>query len=176
MKCSRLVHHRFQCIIGSRLDYCNAILAGLPAHSISRLQRVQTSAAKIVLNVGRRSSSTAALRELHWLPVSHRIDFKVSLLTFKTLTTSEPKYLYGLLDTHVAARATRSAACHSLQQPLCSSVLASRAFCFHAPKLWNVLPPSLRQSVVQPVTVDTFKRNLKALHFSSAFNLACQTV
>ena len=91
-------------------------------------------------------------------------------------TQSFQAVLYGLLDTHVAARATRSAACHSLQQPLCCSVLASRAFCFHVPKLWNVLPPSLRQSVVQPVTVDTFKRNLKALHFSTAFNFACQTV
>ena len=142
---------------------------------------MQTSAAKIVLDVGKRSSSTAALRELHWLPVSHRIDYKVSLLTFKTLTTSEPKYLHGLqvFEMHVAARSWHllhvTLASHSLPS---ADILTSQAFCFHASSLWNALPTSL--SAVRPFTPvilwTAFKRNLKKQYFSSAFNLACQTV
>ena len=36
-------------LITSRLDYCNSVLAGLPAEQIGRQQRVQSSTARLVL-------------------------------------------------------------------------------------------------------------------------------
>ena len=36
-------------LITSRLDYCNSVLAGLPAEQMGRLQRVQSSTARLVL-------------------------------------------------------------------------------------------------------------------------------
>jgi len=52
----------------SRLDYCNAILAGLPESSLP-FQRAQNAAARLMLGLDRRSSITTALmRDLHWLP------------------------------------------------------------------------------------------------------------
>ena len=61
----------------SRLDYCNVILAGLPDVSIRPLQRVLNTVARVVLGQGPRDSATAALKELHWLPVRARVEYKL---------------------------------------------------------------------------------------------------
>jgi len=87
-------------LIGSKLDYCNAVLAGISDYNIMRLQRVQNSAAKIVYNVKGRCSASALLRELHWLPVAQRIDYKIGLMSFKILANHQPSYLTPLLIQH----------------------------------------------------------------------------
>ena len=56
-------------LVTSRLDYCNSILAGLPDEQISRLERVQRSAAMLVLRKRKRDHVTPLLKDLHWLPV-----------------------------------------------------------------------------------------------------------
>src|SRR6218665_2198978 len=67
-------------LIISRLDYCNAILANLPASTLAPMQRVLNAAARLVMNLGPRDHVTPALYELHWLPIQSRIQFKLCLL------------------------------------------------------------------------------------------------
>ena len=57
----------------SRLDYCNAILAGLPKTTIAPLQRAQNAAARLVAQIWPRDHVSNVLRDLHWLPVQQRI-------------------------------------------------------------------------------------------------------
>jgi len=64
----------------SRLDYCNAVLAGLPKVTIAPLQRAQNAAARLILRLASHDHVTAALRHLHWLPVQYRITYKLCLL------------------------------------------------------------------------------------------------
>ena len=68
----------------SRLDYCNAVLAGLPAATLAPLQRVLDAAARLVLDLNPRVHATPALCELHWLPIAQRIEYKLCLLVHKT--------------------------------------------------------------------------------------------
>ena len=63
------------CIL--HLDYNNALLFGLPTKDINHFQRVQNSCTKLVLGKNRYDSSTACLKQLHWLPVIFQIGFKI---------------------------------------------------------------------------------------------------
>ena len=166
----------------SRLDYCNAVLAGSTAHSISRLQQIQNRAAKTVCQSSRRDSSSKALVQLHWLPVQQRIEFKTVLLAYKALSTGSPAYIRDLLTVYVPTRTLRSSGANLLATPTPRTVLASRAFVFSAPKLWNSLPDDLR-AFISHITMDSvsasvsvlqssinlFKSRLKTFLFMSAY-------
>ncbi|KAK0132589.1 hypothetical protein N1851_032556 [Merluccius polli] len=62
-----------QAMVTSRLDYCNALLAGLPACSIKPLQKVQNAAARLVFEQPKRAHVTPLLTDLHWLPSDFRV-------------------------------------------------------------------------------------------------------
>ena len=91
-------------LVVSHLDYANSILSGLPKTSIYQLQRVQNMAAKIILWKNRFDSSSESLKELHWLPIHHRIDFKVLTLVFKCIHGLAPSYLAELIKPKKQSR------------------------------------------------------------------------
>jgi len=71
-----------QAFVSSRLDYCNAILHGLPEKLIRRLQSVRNAAARMITSAQRHDHITPILRQLHRLPVRQRVDFKIAVLVF----------------------------------------------------------------------------------------------
>ena len=66
--------------VATNLDYCNAILYGLPKVLLNRLQLVQNRAARIVTFSKKYEHMIPSLRDLHWLPVEYRIIYKILLL------------------------------------------------------------------------------------------------
>ena len=60
-------------LVLSRIDYGNSLLAGLPLSLISKLQRVQNCAARLVVRASPNVHTTPILAQLHWLPVLARI-------------------------------------------------------------------------------------------------------
>ena len=87
-----------QAMVINRIDYCNAILYGLPAIHIRKLQCVQNAAARLLANTTRYSHITPVMIDLHWLPVEFRIIFKMILMTFKPLHGLTPPYLSNMLS------------------------------------------------------------------------------
>ena len=57
----------FQALVLSRLDYCNSLLAGLPASAIRPLQLIQNAAARLVFNAPQTYTHHPAA---HWPPLA----------------------------------------------------------------------------------------------------------
>ncbi len=98
-----------QALVLSRLDYCNALLAGLPANSIKPLQLIQNAAARLIFNEPKRTHVTPLFINLHWLPIAARIKFKALMFAYRTTSGSAPLYLNSLLQTYMPSRSLRSA-------------------------------------------------------------------
>lgn len=87
-------------LVHALTDYCNALILGLPAKSISHLQLIQNSAARALTGSIKSAHKTPILAELHWLPVQYRIQFKVLILTYKAFNGQSPSYLSNLITIH----------------------------------------------------------------------------
>ena len=133
-------------LVTSHLDYSNAILYGLPKVDIQKLQSVQNCVAKIILKKNKYNSSVGALKELHWLPITLRINHKISSLTHNCIHRKAPKYLQDLLTFYKGGRQSLRSANNgiTLKQPRTKyKTFADRSFSCAALKLWNELPQYL---------------------------------
>ena len=124
-----------------RLDYCNSLLYGIADKEINGLQLVQNWLARVLTRSPPRTRSVPQLHKLHWLPVNFRVQFKINLLTFKTISTAQPVYLYNdLLCISQPSRFLRKNKGKLLSVPRIRSKTGARAFSSSAPTLWNSLP------------------------------------
>ena len=150
----------------SHLDYANALLHGLPAITLSKLQRIQNMCGRLVLWRSKGSSITQCLKDLHWLPIHQRIEFKILTLTYKCLNKQAPEYLQNLLvempTRQIGLRSESSY--NKLLVPLTKRrTFAQRSFSVAAPTLWNDLPISVKQAN----TLLQFRSLLKTYLFGS---------
>ena len=82
-------------LVSSKLDYCNSLYNGISQANLSKIQRIQNTLARVVTNTSKFEHITPLLEKLHWLPIKQRIDYKLCLLTYKTLQIQQPTYLYN---------------------------------------------------------------------------------
>ncbi len=147
-----------QALVFSRLDYCNALLAGLPSNTIKPLQMIQNAAAECSFNEPKSVHVTPLFVSLHWLPVAARIKFKTLMLAFRTTTGAAPAYFHSLITIYIPSRSMRFASERCLVVPSQrGSKSLSRTFSFTVPDWWNDLPISIRNA--ESLTI--FKQHLK---------------
>ena len=164
-------------LIHSKVDYCNSLFLNLPRGQLDRLQLILNSAARAVSRTPRFSRISPVLKSLHWLKIDQRIHYKVLSITYKTLQSHKPSYLYNLLNIQ-SHTSTRSSASITLKRPSVTSRLKimDRSFTHHAPVLWNSLTHLLRQSAIHssPVNQNDATTSLFALS-SSQFHSKLET-
>ena len=136
-----------QSIFIARLEYCNSVCIGLPMNRLHGLQLVQNSAARVISQTKRYTSVTPILNELHWLPINKLCQFKIVLLTFKSLNGCAPEYLCDMLNVFMPNRSLRSTAFTSLVPYRNRSIrLGKRLVGNSAAKLWNELPRNIQRA------------------------------
>ena len=88
----------------SKLDYCNLLMIGITDNQITKLQRIQNSAARLIFRTSKYDHVTPLLKKLHWLPVKYRIKFKLVVTVFKGLNGLAPQYVSDMLHTSGRSR------------------------------------------------------------------------
>ena len=146
-------------VISSRLDYCNSLLYGISKTQISKLQKVQNAAARLVSMRRKCESVSDVLQKLHWLPVEARIIFKLLTLIYKSVHNIAPDCIMDLINIKNVDRKL-------LVYKHYMSSHARKSFSYIAPKLWNNLPENIRFSS----TLVTFKKHTKYMLFNNFKN------
>ena len=134
-----------------------------PKKELQKLQRVQNTAARLVVRSRKYDHISPVLRDLHWLPVKKRIDYKILLIVYKAINNSCPSYITELLSLKKMSRNLRSNHNTTLTVPrFATSTYGERAFSVAVPKLWNSLPCKIRPAV----STGSFKTQLKTFLFT----------
>ena len=161
-----------QAMVISRLDYCNSLLASLPACVIQPLQLIQNAAACLVFNLPKFSHITPLLRSLHWLPAAAKIRFKVLTLAYAAANKTAPHYLQDIIQAYTPARPLRSAATGRLAHPASRATVSRssrlRSFSTLAPQWWNDLPIPIRTAPSLPIFHRSLKTHLFTLYLDSS--------
>ena len=128
-------------LVLARLDYCNGVLAGLPA---SQLQSVLNAAAQLIYGVRRYDHVTPLLQQLHWLSVPERVTFKLCVMVYRCLHGIGPEYFsedFKLVSEIQSRQRLRSASSTDVVVPATRWFsLGDRAFPVAGARAWNALP------------------------------------
>ena len=157
-----------QALVISCLDHCNSILTGIPTSLMSQLGMVQHQAARLIFRSSGYQSVTVLMKDLHWLPVTSRVLFKVLVLVYKFRNGLGLGYLTNMLPAYTPVHGLRSASYGLLVEPRSRlKTVGDRAFSVEGPCEWNRLPGEIRDCQ----TLGAFKRKLKTHLFRAAYGL-----
>ena len=136
-------------IASTRLDYCNALRAGV-SENLHRLQLIQNTQVRVVTGTGRQDHITQANAELHWLPVRARMTFKSP---YWLLVSS---YIADLITDYKLLRELKSL----LIELVFTAETARRFFSYSAVRTWNG-PPDY---IMTLINLSTFRKNSKLIY------------
>jgi hypothetical protein len=155
-------------LVTPHLDYGNGLLVGIKKHLIDKLQVAQNSAVRLIEKVGKYEHISVYRRNLHWLPIGARIDFKIIMLTWKALNNQGPRYLRELISLKSSHHNLRNGNKVLLEVPdsYGTSSFWDRSFKKTAPSLWNKLPQEVRTAK----TLDQLKKGLKTFLFKKYYD------
>jgi len=150
------------------------VLAGVSSYLQlqHRLQSILNAAARLVFSARRSERIPPLLRDLHWLRVPERIQFRLCVLAFQCLNGSAPPYLAESVRRtadvegrrHLRSSATMTLVVTSVQR----STLGDRAFPVAASGAWNRLPFRTISSLTsfrQQLKTQLFRLSLANFHY-----------
>ena len=146
----------------SKIDYCNIILANINAALLKKLERVQNASIRFIYNLKKNVHISQYLKLAHFLPVKHRIEYKLCFMAFKILNGCAPDYLNDMITLQAPQHQNlrRNFDRYRLEIPKNYKTISHKMSI-----LWNNLPYSLRCCT----ELKKFKKDLKTYFFNIAY-------
>ena len=151
-------------LVSSRLDYCSIIFWHEQAEHSETPACTKFSCAGHHTNF-KVSAHHSSSQRSPLAPITQRIEYKISLLTFKTIMNGQPSYLHQYLIPQTHYSSTRLSQTSALFIPRTRTSTGKRAFSVAAPRIWNSLPAAVRTTT----SVSSFRSKLKTHFFKIAF-------
>ena len=128
----------------SKLLYCSTVWSNTSNSNISKLQKVQNFAGRIILGLRKYDHISDGLRSLEWLPIREKLILNDATMVHKCINNLVPDYLADkfILRSQVHNRQTRSSG--ALDIPLCRLLTGQRSFAFRGAKLWYSLNNNIK--------------------------------
>jgi hypothetical protein len=128
------------------MDYGNALMYSVNALIVSKFQRVQNTAARLVTRKKKYEHITPTIVALHWLAFKFRCQYKLLLYAFNALHGLAPSYLGELIHFYKPAQSFRSQSAALIEMPKNprTKIYGERRLDVSTATLWNSLPASLR--------------------------------
>jgi len=93
MQYCQQVHALAHALAVTKVDNCSSGHSGISEQLLQRLQSVFNAAARLVFSARKSEHITQLLRELHWLKVLERIQFRLCVLAYHCIIGTAPSYL-----------------------------------------------------------------------------------
>ena len=141
------------------IDYGSVTWGSASTIHIERLSKLQKRAARIILRAEFDTPSEYMFNKLCWLSVTDRLKYNKAVLTYRAVNNLTPEYISKLLKpvSHVHNLNLRSSVNGTLFVPKTHTTLRDGSFSCSAPRLWNALPQTIRETN----SLNAFKRSLK---------------
>ena len=146
----------YMSLVRSCLSYCSQVWAPQSVTTLYSVERIQRRASKFILSLPFRTdvSYKERLTKLRLLPLCYWHEYLDIVYLFKSMS-SDPNI--SILNTARTTRRTDPSRGTILNVPRSNTTLHQNNFYCRAPKVWNSLPPTLRN---RNLSIDQFKKNL----------------
>ena len=138
----------FNAIVLPHFTYCDIIWASSDETNISRLQKLQNTCARVILNENRRSHVQPMLNSLSWMPIIDLIKYHTLVAVYKCTHGLVPSYLHNtfMQISRIHSYSTRQANLAHLYTRKPKLTKFKRSFTYRGVTLWNELPEHIRNT------------------------------
>ena len=138
----------FNAIVLPHFTHCDIIWASSDETNISRLQKLQNTCARVILNENRRSHVQLMLDSLSWMPIIDLNKYHTLVAVYKCTHGLVPNYLHNtfMQISRIHSYSTRQANLAHLYTRKPKLTKFKQSFTYRGVTLWNELPEHIRNT------------------------------
>ena len=150
----------FKSLILPHFDYCDVVWGNAGTSHLSRLDKLQNTAGKVILGLPGRFPTDVLLEMLDWKRLSDRRSTHLNILVYKSFTHKLPSNMCNIFNYVSGSHeySTRAGSQGNLVQISCKNKSDERKFMSKGVVSFNNLPVTAKKTL--PASLSIFKQNV----------------